>query len=146
MRWAERAEGAWPGRVSRERRPRQLSLALEPCALPQSPALGVVSSAVTAVPGLHRGPSAAMSKQARPGLEEIMECQVLWEPDSKKNTQMDRFRTAVGAACGLALGEYGSPYPPGPSRKRGPPLGLRGGGGGTGKAAPPFPGRCCPSS
>ncbi|XP_029422383.1 acetoacetyl-CoA synthetase isoform X2 [Nannospalax galili] len=46
-----------------------------------------------------------MSKQARPGLEEIIECQVMWEPDSKKNTQMDRFRAAVGAAWGLALGE-----------------------------------------
>ncbi|XP_073917342.1 acetoacetyl-CoA synthetase isoform X3 [Castor canadensis] len=51
-----------------------------------------------------------MSKQARPGLEEIMECQVLWEPDSKKNTQMDRFRTAVGAACGLALENYDDLY------------------------------------
>ncbi|KAG8515003.1 Acetoacetyl-CoA synthetase, partial [Galemys pyrenaicus] len=45
--------------------------------------------------------AAAMSKAPR---EEILESQVMWEPDSKKNTQMDRFRAAVGAACGLALG------------------------------------------
>lgn len=49
-----------------------------------------------------------MSKLARLGRDEIMECQVMWEPDSKKDTQMDRFRTAVGAACGLALGECGA--------------------------------------
>lgn len=46
-----------------------------------------------------------MSKEPPAGREEILECQVMWEPDSKKNTQMDRFRAAVGAACGLALGE-----------------------------------------
>uniref|UniRef100_A0A2K6P8Y1 Acetoacetyl-CoA synthetase n=1 Tax=Rhinopithecus roxellana TaxID=61622 RepID=A0A2K6P8Y1_RHIRO len=46
-----------------------------------------------------------MSKEERAGREEILECQVMWEPDSKKNTQMDRFRAAVGAGCGLALGE-----------------------------------------
>lgn len=49
-----------------------------------------------------------MSKLAQLGREEIMECQVMWEPDSKKDTQMDRFRAAVGAACGLALGECGA--------------------------------------
>lgn len=48
-----------------------------------------------------------MSKQLRASREEILECQVMWEPDSKKDTQMDRFRAAVGAACGLALGECG---------------------------------------
>jgi hypothetical protein len=52
--------------------------------------------------------SATMSKLARLEREEIMECQVMWEPDSKKDTQMDRFRAAVGTACGLALGEYGA--------------------------------------
>lgn len=52
--------------------------------------------------------SATMSKLAQLGREEIMECQVMWEPDSKKDTQMDRFRAAVGAACGLALGECGA--------------------------------------
>ncbi|XP_035579791.1 acetoacetyl-CoA synthetase isoform X2 [Zalophus californianus] len=51
-----------------------------------------------------------MSKQPRSGREEILECQVMWEPDSKKNTQMDRFRAAVGAACGLALENYDDLY------------------------------------
>ncbi|XP_042524891.1 acetoacetyl-CoA synthetase [Dipodomys spectabilis] len=51
-----------------------------------------------------------MSKQARAGREEIMECQVMWEPDSKKNTQMDRFRAAAAAACGLALENYDDLY------------------------------------
>ena len=46
-----------------------------------------------------------MSKEPRAGREEILEGQVMWEPDSKKITLMDRFRAAVGAACGLALGE-----------------------------------------
>lgn len=49
-----------------------------------------------------------MSKLARLERDEIMECQVMWEPDSKKDTQMDRFRAAVGTACGLALGECGA--------------------------------------
>ncbi|XP_011926844.1 PREDICTED: acetoacetyl-CoA synthetase isoform X1 [Cercocebus atys] len=51
-----------------------------------------------------------MSKEERAGREEILECQVMWEPDSKKNTQMDRFRAAVGAACGLALENYDDLY------------------------------------
>ncbi|GAB5578964.1 acetoacetyl-CoA synthetase isoform X2 [Prionailurus iriomotensis] len=51
-----------------------------------------------------------MSKQPRAGGEEILECQVMWEPDGKKNTQMDRFRAAVGAACGLALENYNDLY------------------------------------
>ncbi|KAM6156266.1 acetoacetyl-CoA synthetase isoform 2-T2 [Rhynchocyon petersi] len=51
-----------------------------------------------------------MSKEPRAVREEIMECQVMWEPDSKKNTQMDRFRAAAGAACGLALGNYDDLY------------------------------------
>ncbi|KAK1328238.1 hypothetical protein QTO34_011805 [Cnephaeus nilssonii] len=34
---------------------------------------------------------------------EIVGCRMMWEPDSKKNTQMDRFRAAVGASCGLVL-------------------------------------------
>lgn len=54
--------------------------------------------------------AAAMSKEPRAGREEILECQVMWEPDSKKNTQMDRFRAAVGAACGLALENYDDLY------------------------------------
>lgn len=36
---------------------------------------------------------------------EIMESQVMWEPDSKRNTNMDRFRAAVAAAYGIRLGE-----------------------------------------
>ncbi|XP_042090444.1 acetoacetyl-CoA synthetase isoform X3 [Ovis aries] len=51
-----------------------------------------------------------MSKEPRAGREEILECQVMWEPDTKKNTQMDRFRAAVGAACGLALENYDDLY------------------------------------
>ncbi|EFB19405.1 hypothetical protein PANDA_000958, partial [Ailuropoda melanoleuca] len=51
-----------------------------------------------------------MSKQLRASREEILECQVMWEPDSKKDTQMDRFRAAVGAACGLALENYDDVY------------------------------------
>ncbi|KAL7976014.1 hypothetical protein Chor_008223 [Crotalus horridus] len=35
---------------------------------------------------------------------EIMEAQRLWEPDSKRNTSMDRFRAAVTAAYGIRLG------------------------------------------
>lgn len=47
--------------------------------------------------------SAAMSREP-----EIMESQVMWEPDSKRNTHMDRFRAAVAGSCGLRLGErYG---------------------------------------
>ncbi|XP_058387228.1 acetoacetyl-CoA synthetase isoform X6 [Diceros bicornis minor] len=51
-----------------------------------------------------------MSKEPRPGRGEILESQVVWEPDSKKDTQMDRFRAAVGAACGLALENYDDLY------------------------------------
>ncbi|XP_054568694.1 acetoacetyl-CoA synthetase isoform X1 [Eptesicus fuscus] len=41
---------------------------------------------------------------------EIVGCRMMWEPDSKKNTQMDRFRAAVGASCGLVLGNYHDLY------------------------------------
>lgn len=34
-----------------------------------------------------------------------MESQVMWEPDTKRNTHMDRFRAAVASSCGLRLGE-----------------------------------------
>ncbi|XP_022373011.1 acetoacetyl-CoA synthetase isoform X4 [Enhydra lutris kenyoni] len=51
-----------------------------------------------------------MSKQPQAGREEILEYQVMWEPDSKKNTQMDRFRAAAGAASGLALENYDDLY------------------------------------
>lgn len=36
---------------------------------------------------------------------EIMESKVLWYPDSKKNTQMDRFRSQVNRDFGLNLGK-----------------------------------------
>ncbi|XP_012637601.2 acetoacetyl-CoA synthetase isoform X1 [Microcebus murinus] len=51
-----------------------------------------------------------MSKEARAGREEIMECQVMWEPDSKKRAHMDRFRAAVGAARGRSLENYNDLY------------------------------------
>ncbi|XP_036907769.1 acetoacetyl-CoA synthetase [Sturnira hondurensis] len=51
-----------------------------------------------------------MSKEPRAGPDEILEGQVMWEPDSKKITLMDRFRAAVGAACGLALENYHDLY------------------------------------
>lgn len=72
------------------------------------PALIPVSGVAPAFPPAF--PAAAMSKEPRAGREEILECQVMWEPDTKKNTQMDRFRAAVGAACGLALENYDDLY------------------------------------
>ncbi|CAD7674519.1 unnamed protein product [Nyctereutes procyonoides] len=50
-----------------------------------------------------------MSKQPRASREEILESQVMWEPDSK-STHMHRFRAAVAAACGLALENYDDLY------------------------------------
>lgn len=44
--------------------------------------------------------AAAMSREP-----EIMESQVMWEPDTKRNTHMDRFRAAVASSCGIRLGE-----------------------------------------
>ncbi|XP_060106371.1 acetoacetyl-CoA synthetase [Heteronotia binoei] len=41
---------------------------------------------------------------------EIMEAQVMWEPDSKRNTHMDQFRTAVAAAYGIQLANYNELY------------------------------------
>ncbi|XP_070256063.1 acetoacetyl-CoA synthetase isoform X1 [Myotis yumanensis] len=41
---------------------------------------------------------------------EIVGCRVMWEPDSKKKTQMDRFRETVGVSCGLVLGNYHDLY------------------------------------
>nr|XP_035114051.2 acetoacetyl-CoA synthetase isoform X2 [Callithrix jacchus] len=77
---------------------------------PRSPALAA-TPAPGPQPSLSPGrPAATMSKEERAGREEILECQVMWEPDSKKNTQMDRFRAAVGAACGLALENYDDLY------------------------------------
>lgn len=51
-----------------------------------------------------------MSKQPRAVREEIAGSQVMWEPDGKKDSQMDRFRAAVRAACGLALENYNDLY------------------------------------
>lgn len=46
----------------------------------------------------------AMSKEMERS-EKIMESKVMWYPDSKKNTQMDRFRRLVNRDFGLSLGE-----------------------------------------
>uniref|UniRef100_A0A8C9VZB4 Acetoacetyl-CoA synthetase n=1 Tax=Scleropages formosus TaxID=113540 RepID=A0A8C9VZB4_SCLFO len=48
--------------------------------------------------------------RARLESEEIMEAKVLWYPDSKKNTQMDRFRAQVNRDFGLNLGNYNELY------------------------------------
>ncbi|XP_072578770.1 acetoacetyl-CoA synthetase isoform X2 [Vulpes vulpes] len=50
-----------------------------------------------------------MSKQPRASREEILESQVMWEPDGK-STHMHRFRAAAAAACGLALENYDDLY------------------------------------
>lgn len=101
---------ARPGSPAGPRR-RWLSLALSFVHVVPEPLGALRSAAVLGSPSPARSQprnSAAMSKLAQLGREEIMECQVMWEPDSKKDTQMDRFRAAVGAACGLALGECGA--------------------------------------
>uniref|UniRef100_A0A8C0Y2A9 Acetoacetyl-CoA synthetase n=1 Tax=Cyprinus carpio carpio TaxID=630221 RepID=A0A8C0Y2A9_CYPCA len=41
---------------------------------------------------------------------EIMEAKVLWYPDSKRNTQMDRFRTQVNRDFGVNLASYNDLY------------------------------------
>ncbi|XP_015276338.1 PREDICTED: acetoacetyl-CoA synthetase [Gekko japonicus] len=41
---------------------------------------------------------------------EIMEAQVMWEPDSKRNTHMDQFRAAVAADYGIHLANYNDLY------------------------------------
>ncbi|KAJ8379859.1 hypothetical protein SKAU_G00006370 [Synaphobranchus kaupii] len=51
-----------------------------------------------------------MSKDTEVMREEIMESKVLWYPDSKKNTQMDRFRTQVNRDFGLNLANYNDLY------------------------------------
>uniref|UniRef100_A0A673HLZ0 Acetoacetyl-CoA synthetase n=1 Tax=Sinocyclocheilus rhinocerous TaxID=307959 RepID=A0A673HLZ0_9TELE len=42
--------------------------------------------------------------------QEIMESKVLWYPDSKRNTQADRFRTQVNRDFGLNLANYNDLY------------------------------------
>ncbi|XP_058850183.1 acetoacetyl-CoA synthetase [Acipenser ruthenus] len=42
--------------------------------------------------------------------EEIMESKVMWYPDSKKNTQMDKFRSEVNRDFGLQLANYSELY------------------------------------
>ncbi|XP_030075223.1 acetoacetyl-CoA synthetase [Microcaecilia unicolor] len=42
--------------------------------------------------------------------EAIMESKVLWYPDSKRNTQMDRFRATVNCSFGLNLANYNDLY------------------------------------
>ncbi|KAB5528783.1 hypothetical protein PHYPO_G00144160 [Pangasianodon hypophthalmus] len=51
-----------------------------------------------------------MSKDTKAKAEEIMESKVLWYPDSKKNTQMDRFRAQVIRDYGLNLVNYNDLY------------------------------------
>uniref|UniRef100_A0A674CRL2 Acetoacetyl-CoA synthetase n=1 Tax=Salmo trutta TaxID=8032 RepID=A0A674CRL2_SALTR len=51
-----------------------------------------------------------MSKDTERTSEKIMESKVLWYPDSKKNTQMDRFRTQVNRDFGLNLANYNDLY------------------------------------
>lgn len=50
-----------------------------------------------------------MSKDTEGKSEKIMdmESKVLWYPDSKRNTQMDKFRMQVNDNYGLNLGEWG---------------------------------------
>ncbi|KAM9446237.1 acetoacetyl-CoA synthetase isoform 1-T1 [Clarias gariepinus] len=47
-----------------------------------------------------------MSKDTEAKGEEIMESKVLWYPDSKRNTHMDRFRAQVNRDYGLNLENY----------------------------------------
>uniref|UniRef100_A0A8C0Y383 Acetoacetyl-CoA synthetase n=1 Tax=Cyprinus carpio carpio TaxID=630221 RepID=A0A8C0Y383_CYPCA len=51
-----------------------------------------------------------VSELHRIGPEEIMEAKVLWYPDSKRNTQMDRFRTQVNRDFGVNLASYNDLY------------------------------------
>ncbi|XP_053182022.1 acetoacetyl-CoA synthetase [Scomber japonicus] len=53
-----------------------------------------------------------MSKDTEGKSEKIMdlESKVLWYPDSKKNTQMDKFRIQVNGDYGLNLGNYNDLY------------------------------------
>uniref|UniRef100_A0A8C1TW05 Acetoacetyl-CoA synthetase n=1 Tax=Cyprinus carpio TaxID=7962 RepID=A0A8C1TW05_CYPCA len=51
-----------------------------------------------------------MSKDTEAKSEEIMESKVLWYPDSKRNTQMDRFRTQVNRDFDLNLANYNDLY------------------------------------
>uniref|UniRef100_A0A6Q2YQM6 Acetoacetyl-CoA synthetase n=1 Tax=Esox lucius TaxID=8010 RepID=A0A6Q2YQM6_ESOLU len=51
-----------------------------------------------------------MSKDAERMSKKIMDSKVLWYPDSKKNTQMDRFRTQVNRDFGLNLADYNGLY------------------------------------
>lgn len=51
-----------------------------------------------------------MSKDTEAKSEEIMESKVLWYPDSKRNTQTDRFRTLVNREFGLNLANYNDLY------------------------------------
>ncbi|KAF4112762.1 acetoacetyl-CoA synthetase [Onychostoma macrolepis] len=51
-----------------------------------------------------------MSKDTEAKSEEIMESKVLWYPDSKRNTQMDRYRTQVNRDFGVNLANYNDLY------------------------------------
>ncbi|MED6265692.1 hypothetical protein CHARACLAT_028173 [Characodon lateralis] len=53
-----------------------------------------------------------MSKDTEGKSEKIMdtESKVLWYPDSKRNTQMDKFRIQVNSDYGLNLANYSDLY------------------------------------
>ncbi|XP_067088034.1 acetoacetyl-CoA synthetase, partial [Osmerus mordax] len=51
-----------------------------------------------------------MSKDTEAMSENILESKVLWYPDTKKNTHMDRFRTQVNRDFGLNLASYKEMY------------------------------------
>lgn len=55
------------------------------------------------------GDTTNMSKDTEGKSEKIMDMdsKVLWYPDSKRNTQMDKFRIQVNGDYGLNLGEHG---------------------------------------
>lgn len=71
-----------------------------------SKALGTSAKPVLAA---HEGDATNMSKDTEGKSEKIMDMdsKVLWYPDSKRNTQMDKFRIQVNGDYGLNLGEQG---------------------------------------
>ncbi|GCB82367.1 hypothetical protein scyTo_0022657, partial [Scyliorhinus torazame] len=50
-----------------------------------------------------------MSKEELVG-EEIVESKVMWYPDSKKNTRLDRFRNLISEKFGTQLANYNELY------------------------------------
>lgn len=94
------------GASGRARRP------LKGCARRRGPAVGLRGrSGRVSVRRLAAGTGARLARSFVTAIiimsrePEIMESQVMWEPDTKRNTHMDRFRAAVASSCGLRLGE-----------------------------------------